>query len=95
VSSNDGWGYLSCLSSSDCIAAFDDGAAQQWNGHHWGNVIGPSYGDRDGIQSIACSTAVFCEAVTIGDHFVYIYDPRKPPHLPVLCGLGSCQKSTT
>ncbi len=95
VHSNDGNGFVSCLSSSDCVAAFDDGALQQWNGDRWGNAIQPSTGDQNGIQGLACSTAGFCEAVTIGDHFVYIYDPRKPPHLPILCGLGSCQKSST
>ena len=94
VYSNDGSGFVSCLSSSDCVAAMDNGAAEKWNGHGWGNATPPSSSEQDGIQGLACSSAGFCEAVTSGDHFVYMYDPHKPPHLPILCGLGSCQKTT-
>ena len=80
--------FVDCLSASDCIAAMNNGTAQRWKGHSWSRVQ-RLYSDKtDGIQRMACSSRGFCEAVTSGDHFVYLYDPEKPPTLPVLCSLG-------
>ena len=92
---NVGFVFVSCLSRTNCVGLSDVGTAQRWNGHVWGQVT-QLFSDRnDGVQGIACSSAGFCEAVTTADHFIYIYNPGKPPRLPVLCGSLVCKATTT
>jgi hypothetical protein len=81
--------FVSCTSATNCVATSTGGTAQRWGNQEWGNVS-TLYPDsqKEDIQGLACSSAGFCEAVTDEDHFIYIYDPRKPPRLPVLCALG-------
>jgi hypothetical protein len=80
--------FLDCLSSSDCVAAMNNGTAQRWTENGWTPVHRVYSDNMDAIQGMGCSSRGFCEAVTSGDHFVYLYDPEKPPTLPVLCSLG-------
>jgi hypothetical protein len=44
--------FVDCLSSSDCIAAMNNGTAQRWKGHSWSRVQ-RLYSDKtDGIQGM-------------------------------------------
>jgi len=95
LSSTFGFVFVSCLSRTNCVGLSNVGTAQRWNGRVWGKVT-QLFSDRsDGVQGIACSSAGFCEAVTSGDHFIDIYNPHKPPRLPVLCGSLVCKATTT
>jgi hypothetical protein len=42
-------------------------------------------------QSISCSAAGFCEAVTTEDHFIYFHERGRTPQLPLLCAQFACQ----
>lgn len=94
LSSPYGNGFVSCLAPNNCLAVTSNGFAQQWDSEGWGSFAQLYANQHDGIQGLACSTAGFCEAVTSGDHFIYIHNPRQSPRLPVLCGQLSCQKAT-
>jgi hypothetical protein len=95
LSSTYGFVYVGCVSRSDCVGVSNAGSAQWWNGHAWSKAT-QLYSDRsDGIQGLACSSAGFCEAITSGDHFIYLYNPNQPPTLSVLCGTLACKPTTT
>lgn len=85
--------FVSCISAMNCVATGTSGTAQRWNKQGWGNVklLYPDARGED-IQGLACSSAGYCEAITEDDHFIYLYNPRKLPRLPVLCSLGCKQK---
>jgi hypothetical protein len=81
--------FVSCVSTTNCVATGTGGVAQRWSGRRWGDVETLYPNTQKGeIQGLACSSAGFCEAVTDDEHFIYLHDPHKPPRLPVLCFLG-------
>jgi len=86
--------FVGCLSSSDCVAVTPMGSGQRWNGSNWGKAQQLYADHMDDIQGFSCSSAGFCEAVTGGDHFIYVHDAHQAPRLPVLCSLG-CKSAVT
>jgi hypothetical protein len=91
---NDGYEVVSCRSSVDCVAVDASGLAQRWDVNGWRNVATVETVPQDASLAISCSPAGFCEAVTEQHHFIYLYDPRRPPVLPVLCTTLGCKSST-
>jgi hypothetical protein len=85
-----GFGMIGCLSTRDCVAVDESGNASRWNGRLWTNAQATDHATQDFVQGLSCSTAGFCEAVTSKDHFLYLYDPRKVPNLPVPCSVFRC-----
>jgi hypothetical protein len=92
---NDGSEVVSCRSAVDCVALDASGFAQRRDVNGWRNLATIGGLKPDVPQAISCSPSGFCEAVTAQDHFVYLYDPRRPPVLPVLCTTLGCRVATT
>jgi hypothetical protein len=87
----DDFGIVSCLSPNDCVAVSALGPAQRWSGRGWTHATTVDGIAHDFIQGLSCSSLGFCEAVSEGDHFVYLSNPHKPPKLPVLCPTFGCK----
>jgi hypothetical protein len=64
-----GFGSISCLSGTECIAVRDGPKAAKWNGSEWSWMSIPGTGELD---SVSCSSFTACTAVGItwaGEHY--------------------------
>jgi hypothetical protein len=89
-----GNGVLSCATPDFCVATDDEGKASAWNGRAWTSPASVFDSKQSGFQAISCIAGT-CEAVMTKGQFVYIYDAKHPPKLPVLCDEVACPRTLT